>query len=64
MAGNVTIPANHNIPQVGEVVEIRYLYAHRESNVLYQPIYEGPRTDVEPHECVMSQLKFKPEDAE
>jgi len=24
-AGNVTIPANHNIPQVGEVVEVRFL---------------------------------------
>jgi len=57
--GNVTIPANFNVPAVGEVVEIRYLYAFRESNALYQPVYLGPRKDVEQHECVLSQLKYK-----
>jgi len=57
--GNVTIPANFQIPAVGEVVEIRYLYAFKESNALYQPVYLGPRQDVEQHECVLSQLKFK-----
>jgi bifunctional non-homologous end joining protein LigD len=57
--GNVTIPPNFNVPAVAEVVEIRYLYAFRESNALYQPVYLGPRTDVEPHECVLSQLKYK-----
>jgi hypothetical protein len=30
-AGNVTIPANHTIPKIGQVVEVRYLYAFRES---------------------------------
>jgi bifunctional non-homologous end joining protein LigD len=60
--GNVTIPANHKIPAVGQVIEVRYLYAHRESNALYQPIYQGPRDDVEVEECVLSQLKYKPED--
>ena len=57
--GNVTIPANFNVPAVAEVVEIRYLYAFRESNALYQPMYLGPRKDVEQHECVLSQLKYK-----
>jgi bifunctional non-homologous end joining protein LigD len=57
--GNVTIPANSQIPQVGQVVECRYLYAFRESNALYQPVYLGPRKDVEQHECVLSQLKYK-----
>lgn len=60
--GNVTIPANHRIPEVLQVIEVRYLYAHRESNALYQPIYEGPRSDVNPEECRLSQLKYKPED--
>ena len=59
--GNVTIPANHQIPRVGEVVEVRYLYAYRESLALYQPVYLGPRDDVEVGECVVSQLKFKAE---
>jgi bifunctional non-homologous end joining protein LigD len=57
--GNVTIPANFNVPAVGEVVEVRFLYAFRESNALYQAVYLGPRQDVEPHECVLSQLKYK-----
>jgi bifunctional non-homologous end joining protein LigD len=59
VAGNVTIPANFSVPQVGQVVEIRYLYAFRESNSLYQPVYLGPRQDIESHECVLSQLKYK-----
>ena len=59
-AGNVTIPANYQIPQKGEVVEIRYLYAFPESDVLYQPVYLGRRTDVDPCECTVSQLKYKP----
>lgn len=57
--GNVTIPVNLPIPQVGQVIEIRYLYAYRESNALYQPMYLGPRKDLEQHECVLSQLKYK-----
>jgi bifunctional non-homologous end joining protein LigD len=60
--GNVTIPANHKIPAVGQVVEVRYLHAHRESNALYQPSYQGLRTDVEPAECLLTQLKYKPAD--
>ena len=57
--GNVTIPANFQVPDVGRIVEIRYLYAFRESNALYQPVYLGLRKDVEQHECVLSQLKYK-----
>jgi bifunctional non-homologous end joining protein LigD len=57
--GNVTIPANFNVPAVGEVVEIRYLHAFRESNALYQPVYLGPRQDIEQLDCLMSQLKYK-----
>ena len=63
-AGNVTIPANQSIPSVGEVVEIRYLYAHEQSNVLYQPVYLGRRDDVDRSECNVGQLKYKPEDDE
>ena len=60
--GNVTIPVNEATPPVGQVVEIKYLYAFRESRCLYQPVYLGKRTDVEHHECVVSQLKYKAED--
>ena len=57
--GNVTIPVNFAVPEVGQVVEIRYLYAFKESNALYQPVYLGTRKDIEVHECVLSQLKYK-----
>jgi bifunctional non-homologous end joining protein LigD len=59
--GNVSIPANHEIPSVGAVVEVRFLYAYRDSLALYQPVYLGPRDDVEPGECLVSQLKYKAE---
>jgi len=49
---------------VGEVVEIRYLYARKESNALYQPVYLGARQDIGQHECVLSQLKYKGQEEE
>ena len=58
-AGNVTIPPNHNIPQPGAFVECRYLYAHRQSGFIYQPVYLGQRDDIEASECTTAQLKFK-----
>lgn len=58
-AGNVTIPANHRVPGVGDVVEVRYLYAFVESGALYQPVYLGLRNDVPQHDCGVSQLKYK-----
>ena len=59
-AGNVTIPPNHHIPKVGSVVEVRYLYAFKESGVIYQPVYLGLRADIDPSECRVEQLKYKP----
>lgn len=59
-AGNVTIPANHEIPTPGQIVECRYLYAHQESGFIYQPVYLGQRDDIEAGECTVNQLKFKP----
>ncbi len=53
--GNVTIPANHSVPQNGDVVEVRYLYYFK-GGALYQPVYLGVRDDVRRDECVMSQL--------
>lgn len=58
--GNVTIPANHEIPPAGAIVEIRYLYAY-EGGSLYQPVYLGVRDDLASDACSMSQLKFKAE---
>ena len=59
--GNVTIPANHQVPEVGAKVEVRYLYAYPPPGSLYQPVYLGPRTDVADEECTTAQLKYKSE---
>ncbi|MEI6536590.1 MAG: WGR domain-containing protein [Verrucomicrobiaceae bacterium] len=58
-AGNVTIPPNHAVPTKGDVVEVRYLYAFRESGSIYQPVYLGLRHDIPANECVVEQLKYK-----
>ncbi len=64
-AGNVTIPANEPIPQVGRTSwRCDYLYAFPESGVLYQPVYLGRRTDIDAAECMVTQLKFKPTEDE
>lgn len=60
-AGNVTIPPNHDIPRLGEVVECRYLYAFKESGFIYQPVFLGRREDIHHEECTTSQLKYKAE---
>jgi bifunctional non-homologous end joining protein LigD len=57
--GNVTIPVNHDIPTVGAVVEVRYLYASPTSGILFQPVYLGSRDDVDASECLAAQLKYK-----
>jgi len=61
LAGNVTIPPNHDVPVPGQVVECRYLYAFRESGAIYQPVYLGARDDIRASECRTCQLKYKPE---
>jgi bifunctional non-homologous end joining protein LigD len=62
-AGNVTIPPNHDIPQMGTVCDVRFLYALKESGSIYQPVYLGVRSDIPASECVVEQLKYKPEAA-
>ena len=65
--GNCTIPNKKvageliPIPQHGDVIEVRYLYAYQGGS-LYQPTYIGLRDDVDEYECQMSQLKYKAED--
>lgn len=58
-AGNVTIPANHEIPAEGTVVEVKYLYVFPESGFVYQPVYLGERDDIATVECIVEQLKYK-----
>jgi len=56
--GNCTIPANYKIPSVGDLVEVKYLYAYRNGSI-YQPQYKGIRTDLDPSAAVTRQLKYK-----
>jgi bifunctional non-homologous end joining protein LigD len=58
-AGNVTIPPNQRIPEVGEVCDVRYLHALKQSGSIYQPVYLGPRSDIPAAECTVDQLKYK-----
>ena len=57
--GNVSIPVNHEVPNEGDIVEIRYLYAIPVSNALYQPVYLGKRNDLDKEDCTIEQLKYK-----
>lgn len=59
--GNVTIPPNADIPNVGDLVEVRYLYAYV-NGALCQPCYIAVRDDIDNEACLEAQLKFKPVD--
>ena len=56
--GNCTIPPNYEIPPVGGLVEIKYLYAYRGGSI-YQPQYKGIRRDLLDGAATIDQLKFK-----
>lgn len=56
--GNVTVPANQDIPRPGQIVEIRYLYAYPDG-ALFQPVLLGVRNDIEREACTVDQLTFK-----
>ncbi len=59
--GNVTVPANHKMPAIGTIAEIRFLYAFREG-CLYQPCFLGVRDDIDRSDCTTAQLKYKSEE--
>jgi len=61
--GNVTIPSNRDMPTVGDVVDVTYLYAY-EGGSLFQPNYRRQRTDIAPAECLASQRVFVAEPEE
>lgn len=54
--GNVTVPANHAMPAVGQIVEVEYLYCVKS---LYQPCYKGVRTDQYLSDCTAAQIKYR-----
>lgn len=59
--GNVTIYPDFEIPAVGSIVEVEYLYAYKNGSI-YQAVYQGVRNDQDLSDCTTKQLKYKPED--
>lgn len=58
--GNVTVYPNQEIPQAGDIVEVKYLYYYPKGS-LYQPVLIGKREDILKEECTLEQLKEKRE---
>ena len=56
--GKVTIPPNKDIPEVGALIEVRYLYAY-EGGSVYQPTYLGVRNDLYVEDALLQQLVYK-----
>jgi bifunctional non-homologous end joining protein LigD len=56
--GNVTVPSNQIKPEVGALVEVRYLYAEP-GGAMFQPLLKGIRTDITEEAAQMIQLKYK-----
>jgi bifunctional non-homologous end joining protein LigD len=57
--GNVTVPPNQDIPFIGALIEVRYLYAFPQGHALYQPTLLGPRLDLESEDATITQLQYK-----
>ena len=56
--GKVTIPPNRDTPEVGQVIEVRYLYF---VGSLVQAVYLGQRFDIGPEACTLAQFKRRQE---
>lgn len=56
--GNVTISSNFDVPKVGDVVEVRYLY-YNPQGALYQPCYLGVRDDIDVADCTFANANLK-----
>ena len=63
LIGNVTVYPNQEIPKIGDVVEVKYLYYFKKGS-LFQPVLLGVRDDIDPNDCTVAQLKYKPTEEE
>ncbi len=60
----VKVADKYDVPPIGSVIEVRYLYAYPGGGIA-QPAYFGKvRTDVPHRDCSTAQLKFKNGDAD
>ena len=53
--GSVGIPANAQMPNIGDVIDVQYRHLYFGGD-LCEPVYLKHRTDVRPSECVLSQV--------
>ena len=56
--GKVTIPPNKDIPNVGDFVEVRYLYAYK-GGAIFQPTYLSKREDSDLTDATIEQIIYK-----
>ena len=56
--GKVTIPPNKDIPNVGDFVEVRYLYAYK-GGAIFQPTYLSKREDSDLTDATLDQIIYK-----
>lgn len=57
--GNVTIPANAEIPAEGALIDVNYLYVTGAHGALVQPVFKRVRDDAVPEDCDVGRLKLK-----
>ena len=55
--GNVSVPTNYELPEKGDICEVRFLYAYPGGS-LFQPTYLGERDNIDAEACTESQLKY------
>ena len=56
--GNCSIPSTWDLPEIGSLIEVQYLYAY-EGGSIYQPVYKGQRNDLDLSDASTNQLKYK-----
>lgn len=54
--GNVTIPANADVPPVHTLIEVEYLYRYA-NGCFEQPVFLKPRVDLDPSSATVSQIR-------
>lgn len=59
--GNATVYPNQEMPESGDIVEVKYLY-YFNGGSLFQPVLLGKRDDIDPDDCRLNKLKLKKEE--
>ena len=57
--GNIPIPVNRQVPSVGDLIEVRYLYATLPGRQLFEATLLPSRTDVDDTDCRIGQLVYQ-----